>query len=106
MLPLAGVAANVLWAGINCGLAAVVLRHTLAVQRRQRAQYRFPVPLPAELDFAGLRMHGTIDNLSENGIRFYGGFVSSIAPGKWVFGGVAFPPGPPPLTRPGGPPVP
>src|SRR5260370_39294834 len=76
LLPLAGVAANVLWAGVNCGLAAAVLRHTLAVQRWQRAQYRFPVPLPAELDFAGLRMHRTIDNLSENGSRVYGGFPS------------------------------
>jgi cellulose synthase (UDP-forming) len=70
MLPLAGVAANVLWAGINCGLAAAVLRHTLVVQRRQRAQYRFPVPLPAELDFAGLRVHGTIELTATNGETF------------------------------------
>jgi cellulose synthase (UDP-forming) len=98
MLPLAGVAANVLWAGINCGLAAAVLRHTLMVQRRQRAQYRFPVPLPAELDFAGLCVHGTIDNLSEHGMRFYGGLPPYIESGSEFSGRLALPDGPLPFT--------
>jgi cellulose synthase (UDP-forming) len=98
MLPLAGVAANVLWAGINCGLAAAVLRHTLMVQRRQRAQYRFPVPLPAELDFAGLRVHGTIDNLSEHGMRFYGGLPPYIESGSEFSGRLTLPDGPLPFT--------
>jgi cellulose synthase (UDP-forming) len=98
MLPLAGVAANVLWAGINCGLAAAVLRHTLMVQRRQRAQYRFPVPLPAELDFAGLRVHGTIDNLSEHGMRFYGGLLPYIESGSEFSGRLTLPDGPLPFT--------
>jgi cellulose synthase (UDP-forming) len=71
-LPLAGLVANTLWAGINTGLGTAVLRHTLIVQRRQRTQYRFPVPLPAELDFAGFCTRGTIDDLSEHGLRFYG----------------------------------
>lgn len=98
MLPLAGVAANVLWAGINCGLAAAVLRHTLMVQRRQRAQYRFPVPLPAELDFAGLRVRGTIDNLSEHGMRFYGGLLPYIESGSEFSGRLTLPDGPLPFT--------
>jgi cellulose synthase (UDP-forming) len=98
LLPLAGVAANVLWAGINCGLAAAVLRHTLTVQRRQRAQYRFPVPLPAELDFAGLRVHGTIDNLSEHGIRFYGCLLPYIESGSEFSGRLTLPDGPLPFT--------
>ena len=98
MLPLAGVAANVLWAGINCGLAAAVLRHTLVVQRRQRAQYRFPVPLPAELDFAGVRVHGTIDNLSEHGMRFYGGLPPYIESGSEFSGRLTLPDGPLPFT--------
>jgi len=98
MLPLAGVAANVLWAGINCGLAAAVLRHTLMVQRRQRAQYRFPVPLPAELDFAGVRVHGTIDNLSEHGMRFYGGLPPFLESGSEFSGRLTLPDGPLPFT--------
>jgi cellulose synthase (UDP-forming) len=98
LLPLAGVAANVLWAGVNCGLAAAVLRHTLAVQRRQRAQYRFPVPLPAEIDFAGLRMRGTIDNLSEHGIRFYGCLIPYIESGSEFSGRLTLPDGPLPFT--------
>jgi cellulose synthase (UDP-forming) len=98
MLPMLGVAANVLWASINCGLAAAVLRHTLMVQRRQRAQYRFPVPLPAELDFAGLRVHGTIDNLSERGMRFYGGLPPYIESGSEFSGWLTLPDGPLPFT--------
>lgn len=98
MLPLPGVAANVLWAAINCGLAAAVLRHTLMVQQRQRAQYRFPVPLPAELDFAGLRVHGTIDNLSEHGMRFYGGLPPFIESGSEFSGRLTLPDGPLPFT--------
>ena len=97
-LPLAGVAANVLWAGINCGLAAAVLRHTLRVQQRQRAQYRFPVPLPAELDFAGVSVHGTIDNLSEHGMRFYGGLPPHIESGSAFSGRLTLPDGPLPFT--------
>jgi len=98
LLPLAGVAANVLWAGVNADWQRRSMRHTLAVQRRQRAQYRFPVPLPAELDFAGLRMHGTIDNLSENGIRFYGGLLAYIEPGSEFSGRLTLPDGPLPFT--------
>src|SRR6266404_4327544 len=97
-LPMSGVAANVLWAGINCGLAAGVLRHTLVVQRRQRAQYRFPVPLPAELDFAGLRVHGTIDNVSEHGIRFYGCMPPGTEPGSEFSGRLTLPDGALPFT--------
>jgi cellulose synthase (UDP-forming) len=94
MLPLAGVAANVLWAAINCGLAAAVLKHTRVVQRWQRAQYRFPVPLPAELDFARLRVHGTIDNLSEHGMRFYGHLLPTIELGTEFSGRLTLPDGP------------
>lgn len=71
-LPLGGVVANVIWAAINCGLASAVVRHVLLVRRRRRAHYRFPVPVPAELDFNGIRTRGTIDDLSPYGMRFYG----------------------------------
>jgi cellulose synthase (UDP-forming) len=84
----------VIWASINCGLAAAVLRHTLVVQRWQRAQYRFPVPLPAELSFAGRRVHGTIDDLSEHGIRFYSRLLPATQSGTEFSGRLTLPDGP------------
>lgn len=72
VLPFSGVAANVVWAAINCGLAAAVVRHILLVAQRRRTHYRFPVPLPAELAFGDFLSRGTIDDLSIHGIRFYG----------------------------------
>lgn len=71
-LPLNGVIANIIWAIINGGLAAAVVRHVLIVNRRRRTHYRFPIPLPAELNFGGSVTCGTIDDLSIDGIRFYG----------------------------------
>lgn len=94
VLPLASVAANALWAGINAGLATAVLRHTLAVQRRRRTHYRFPVPLPAELDFGGVRSRGTIDDLSQHGMRFYGPLPPGIAPDSAFTGRLTLPDGP------------
>jgi cellulose synthase (UDP-forming) len=97
-LPLASVGANALWAAINVGFATAVLRHTLTVQRRQRTDYRFPVPLPAELDFAGLRVRGTIDDLSPRGMRYYGPLPPAIGPDSEFRGRLTLPDGPLPFT--------
>jgi cellulose synthase (UDP-forming) len=97
-LPLASVAANTLWAAINAGLAGAVLRHTLSVQRRRRLHYRFPVPLPAELEFAGMHVRGTIDDLSARGVRFYGPLPAGIAPDSRFEGRLTLPDGPLKLT--------
>jgi cellulose synthase (UDP-forming) len=92
-MPAVGLVTNVLWASINAGLGATVLRHALAVQRHQRTQYRFPVPLPAELDFAGIRVRGTIDNLTPEGLSFYGYLPPYVEIGSEFAGHMTLPQG-------------
>lgn len=66
-------AANIFWALINSGLAAVLLRFNNRRAQFRRAEYRFPVPLPARLLLPSLpAVYGTIDNISSNGFSFYG----------------------------------
>lgn len=62
--------ANILWAGINLGLAGAVVRFTLRRKHRRR-EYRFPIPLPA---FLGKpeegRVLGLVEDISADGCRF------------------------------------
>jgi cellulose synthase (UDP-forming) len=71
-LPLEGVIANTAWAAVNVALAAMVLVYSSRVQRRKRAEYRFPVPLPARIWLGGVEVRGTVDDISNTGLRFYG----------------------------------
>lgn len=93
-LPFAGLVANIVWAAVNCGLAAAVVRHVLIVGRSRRAHYRFPVPLPAELDFGGFVTCGTLDDLSVHGMRFYGPMPPDIAPDRPFEAQLTLPDGP------------
>lgn len=73
VLPEAALAANIVWALVNSGLAAVLLRFHRGRSRYQRREYRFPVPLPARLLVAGEpAAFGTIDDISGEGFSFYG----------------------------------
>jgi len=93
-LPMQGVIANIVWACTNAALAGLVLRHTAIVQRRTRGQYRFPVPLPVRMEFSGIEVHGTIDDLSTSGLRFYGELPPFISLGSHFAGSVTLPGGP------------
>ena len=91
-LPLDGVIANVLWASVNAALALAVLVFTSRTTAFMRGQYRFPVPLPAVLSVRGSApMPGTVDDISERGLRFYGPLPSDVAPGDIVSGKLMLP---------------
>ena len=93
-LPLEGLVANVLWAGVNIALACAVLAFTRRKGSNARADYRFPVPLPAELVAEdGRRLPGTVDDLSIGGLRFYGALPKGVAPGQAVAGHLELPGG-------------
>ena len=97
-LPLEGLVANAVWAGVNGALALAVLAFTTRVQQHTRADYRFPVPLPAELVFDdGRRVVGTVDDLTGNGLRFYGALPAHLSAGAPVTGHIPLPGGPLPL---------
>jgi cellulose synthase (UDP-forming) len=62
-------AANVIWAGINLGLAGAVVRFALRKKHR-RVEYRFPIPLPAIVTLADhSRMLGLVEDISPDGCR-------------------------------------
>jgi cellulose synthase (UDP-forming) len=93
-LPLATVADNTVWAAINAGLGTAVLRHALHVQRRKRTQYRFPIPLPAKLYVGGFLARGTVDDLTENGLRFCGALPANLQVDSGFMGRLTLPDGP------------
>jgi cellulose synthase (UDP-forming) len=67
-LPEDGMWANVVWAVINTLLALLVVRFTLFRGINRRNEYRFAMPLAARLN----GVLGTVDDLSPNGLKFYG----------------------------------
>lgn len=90
-----GLLAVSVWAGLNAALALWVMRGVSRAPSVGRANHRFPVPLAAELICAeGERLNGTIDDLSENGLRFYGTLLPSMAIGQPVAGALQLPDGP------------
>ncbi len=94
-LPLEGAVAASVWAALNGALAWTVLRRTTPRPRPERTSHRFPVPLAAELEcLDGERLQGTIDDLSESGLRFYGTLLPSMAVGQHICGELHLPDGP------------
>ena len=67
-LPEDGMWANVVWAVINTWLAVMVVSFTLARGINRRNEYRFAMPLAGRLN----GVLGTVDDLSPNGLKFYG----------------------------------
>lgn len=81
-LPADALAANVAWASVNAGLAALLLGFSRRRLRYRRGEYRFPIPLPARLlPAGGPPVFGTIDDISGEGFSFYGRVDEQLAPG-------------------------
>ncbi len=93
-LPLQSLLANGLWAFINAALALAVISFTAISQRNVRQRYRFPVALPAEVVMAdGTRLRGTVDDLSDSGMRFYAKIPDGLAIGSKLTGHLLLPEG-------------
>lgn len=98
-LPLDGLITNIVWATVNGSLAIAVLSFTAVRQRFTRSRYRFPVPVAGELTFAdGSRSSGTIDDLSDTGLRFYGRLPEHIQVSEVLTGVLELPDGPLPFS--------
>ncbi|HWH81696.1 MAG TPA: glycosyltransferase [Burkholderiaceae bacterium] len=97
-LPLDGLIANSVWALTNAAMAIAVITFTAVTQRYARTRYRFPIPLPAEVVIAdGTRLRGTVDDLSEGGMRFYGKLPATLDVGAALTGHLLLPEGPVPF---------
>jgi len=93
-LPVGAVVASMFWAIVNGALAIGVIAFTAITQRNRRKQYRFPVALPAQLVVAdGSRLSGTVDDVSENGLRFYGKLPVTLEVGDMLTGHLTLPEG-------------
>jgi cellulose synthase (UDP-forming) len=93
-LPTGALVANVIWAGVNLSLARSVLGFTARLSDFRRREYRFPVPLPALLEFSdGAPVVGVLDDISPQGFKFYGRFPASATIGTQVQGELYLPSG-------------
>jgi cellulose synthase (UDP-forming) len=98
ILPLSALAASVLWALLNAGLAAAAVSVTLKSVPLRRADYRFAIPLPARLKFpVDEPVYGIVDNISSSGFRFHGRFPEYAQFGAKVSGELYLPGGALPL---------
>jgi cellulose synthase (UDP-forming) len=78
-LPGSGLAANIAWAAVNCILALLLLKFTLKRATDSRADYRFPVPLPALIKVPGRpACYATVDDVSSSGCRLHGKFPADL----------------------------
>jgi cellulose synthase (UDP-forming) len=93
-LPGSGVFANVGWASVNCVLALLLLRFTLRRATDTRADYRFPVPLPARIKVPGRpACYATVDDISSAGCRLHGKFPGDLLEDSAVQGEIFLPQG-------------
>jgi cellulose synthase (UDP-forming) len=93
-IPEVGLTANVVWAGVNCTLAVVLLRFTLQRAAGLRALYRFPIPLPARVKLPGRpACYATIDDISPAGCRIHAKFPMEPAQGGEIRGEIHMPHG-------------
>jgi cellulose synthase (UDP-forming) len=91
-IPTGALVANVIWACVNLSLARAVLDFTSRLSGFRRRDYRFPVPLPALLEFSdGVPIVGVLDDVSPSGFKFYGRFPASTAIGTQVRGEIYLP---------------
>ena len=85
------------WASVNLLLAASVVLFTRGRSKFKRAEYRFPIPLPANLTLnnsSSNQVYGVIDNISATGFRFYAPIDDSVQVGHTVEGEIFLPTGP------------
>ncbi|MGV8941511.1 MAG: glycosyltransferase [Lysobacter sp.] len=97
-LPWHGLVANMVWAAVNFTMAFLVIRFTLLRTRFRRRDYRFPVPLPARINFgpdAGIMI---VDDISPSGCRIYGRFPNTAKVDDLVYGELLLPGDPLPFT--------
>ncbi|OGT97365.1 MAG: hypothetical protein A2X80_13770 [Geobacteraceae bacterium GWB2_52_12] len=91
-LPTSGFVANIIWAAVNSSLAISVMSFVTKHSRHRRNDYRFPIPLPATIDFGdGRKFHGTIDDISSSGFRIYTALPDGTTAGTNLTGVIHLP---------------
>ena len=87
-----------LWAAATVALAASVIRQARRHDGFRRHEYRFPIPIPARVQFADEGpVLGILDDVSSSGFRFYGALPQRLAAGRRLEGELFLPSGPLPF---------
>ena len=86
-LPLGALVASIVWASVNCALAAMVVNFSLKTGSFRRREYRFPVPVPARIrPQGGGPVLGIFDDVSSSGFRFHGAIPPHLGIGMQLEG--------------------
>ena len=91
-LPASGFVVNIAWAAVNSGLAISVMSFVTKHSQYRRSDYRFPIPLPATIEFGdGRKFIGTIDDISSSGFRIYTALPDGVTVGTKLTGSIHLP---------------
>ena len=92
-LPTGALVANLIWAGLTLGVAALAIRFALRAARFRRREYRFPLPIPMRiLSRAGVTL-GLATDISPLGCRLVGAPVAGARTGDELRGELLLPSG-------------
>jgi cellulose synthase (UDP-forming) len=85
--------ANVIWASLTLGVAAMAIRYALRLAGFRRREYRFPLPVPFK---AHLQPHGSMaraSDISPLGCRLSGDVATRVSVGDLIPGELLLPTG-------------
>jgi len=92
-LPTGAMVANVIWASLTLGVAALAIRYALRLAGFRRREYRFPLPVPFK---ARLQPHGSMaraSDISPLGCRLSGDVAARVSVGDTIPGTLLLPTG-------------
>ena len=94
-LPTGALVANVIWASLTFGIAAIAIRFALRAGASRRREYRFPLPVPLRLrNAAGQESLALATDISPLGCRVVGVPATAATVGQSLHGELLLPTGP------------
>ena len=96
-LPSSVLYASLIWATLNCIIAAAVLKLFAPAPKQKRCDYRHPVPLPVRIEIGNSSTYSAVDCLSPNGMRLLFDATTDIENEKTAQGEIYLPSGPLPF---------
>ncbi len=97
-LPLGALVANVMWAALTFGVAALAIRYALRAANFHRREYRFPLPVPMRIETPSGRSVSLATDISPLGCRLIGDPVDGAGVGDELRGELLLPTGPLPVA--------
>ena len=94
-LPVGALVANVIWASLTLGIAAIAIRYALQAASSRRREYRFPLPVPMRIhEVSGHETVALATDISPHGCRVVGVPAAASRVGQELRGELLLPTGP------------